>query len=57
MNKTKLIDALLDDCIEMFPESSISERMALVSRLLILDIVDLELLVSQVEKLKDGLND
>ena len=48
--KHELIKLLVDDFIKMYPESSRSERIDLSMRLNMLDISDLELLVSQLNQ-------
>ena len=50
MTKADLIQILIEDFKKMFPECKEAEKRALFFRLNMLDVKDLELLVSQVEK-------
>jgi hypothetical protein len=48
MTKTELVKLLLDDFNKMFPNASRPERLNLYMRLNMMEIKDLELLVSQL---------
>jgi hypothetical protein len=50
MEKHELVKMLVDDFISMFPDSSRAERLELSMRLNMMDIADLQLLVSQLKK-------